>query len=217
MTIGEIVKRYREENDLSQRQFAIRCGLSNGYIAMLERNVNPATGKPIIPGIIQVRSIAHAMGMDLDELIRMVDGNVRVSLSSDIKRTSDIEPYRVPLVGEVAAGQPILADERRGDYVDSPFEADYALVIKGDSMAPTYIEDDVVYIHKQPDIDYEGQVAVVLLDDSATVKHVYKQPEGLLLVSDNPKWQPMYKAYKDYDSVRILGKVCGFTRMYKEG
>ncbi len=216
MTIGEIVKQYRQENGLSQRQFAMHCGLSNGYIAMLERNINPATGKPIVPGLVQVRSIARAMGMDLDELIRLVDGNVRVSLLTDIKEMGDIEPYRVPLVGEVAAGQPILAEETDGEYVSSPFKADYALLIKGDSMEPTYLDGDMIYIKRQDDIDYPGQVAVVILDDSATVKHVYRQPEGLYLTSDNPKWQPMFKAFKDYNQVRILGKVCGFTRMYKE-
>ena len=216
MTIGDVIRAYRERESLSQRQFALRCGLSNGYIAMLERNVNPSTGKPIEPGIIQVRSIAHAMGLTLDELVRMVDGNIRVSLRDDVKRIEDVEPYRVPLIGEVAAGVPILAEQHDGGYVKSPFDADFALTISGDSMTPTFLDGDLIYIRQQPDIDYDGQVAVVLLDDSATVKHVYKQPNGLLLVSDNPAYKPMFKAFTDYNVVSILGKVCGFTRMYKE-
>lgn len=82
-------------------------------------------------------------------------------------------------------------------------------------MIPTYLPGDIVYIRAQPDIDYPGQVAVVLLDDEATVKHVYKQEDGLLLISDNPSYAPMHKLYSDYSTIRILGKVCGFTRMYK--
>ena len=82
-------------------------------------------------------------------------------------------------------------------------------------MVPTYLPGDIIYIRKQPDIDYQGQVAVVLLDDEATVKHVYKQQDGLLLISDNPAYAPMNKLYADYDTMQILGTVCGFTRMYK--
>lgn len=216
MTIGDVVRQYRQEHQISQRQFAYRCGLSNGYIAMLERNVNPTTGKPIVPGIIQVRSIAHAMGLTLDELIRMVDGDGTVSLAADVKRISDMPSYEIPVVGSVAAGEPIIAEQTSGGYITSPYKADYALVISGDSMNPTYLDGDIVYIRQQPDIDFEGQVAVVLFDDSATVKHVYKQENGLLLVSDNPEWKPMFKPFTDYNNVRILGKVCGYTRMYRD-
>lgn len=217
MKLGEAIIQYRRDHNLSQRQFALKCGLSNGYIAMLEKNVNPNTGKPIEPGLKQVKIIGEAMGLTLDEFTRILDENIVVSLKDDaIVPIADIQPHVVPLIGEVAAGEPILAEQQYGIYINSPCNADFALTIKGDSMIPTYLEGDVVYIHQQPDLDYEGQVAVVLLDDSATVKHVYKQENGLLLVSDNPAYKPMFKPYEDYNTMRILGKICGYTRMYKE-
>ena len=81
-------------------------------------------------------------------------------------------------------------------------------------MIPTFLPGDIVYIRKQSALDYQGQVAVVLLDDEATVKHVYEQQDGLLLVSDNPAYAPMIKKFSDYSNVQVLGKVCGFTRMF---
>lgn len=74
MTIGEIVKQYREEHGLSQRQFAEQCGdITNGYISMLEQGKNPSTGKPIVPSIDKVASLARAMGMTIHQLFDMAD------------------------------------------------------------------------------------------------------------------------------------------------
>ncbi len=216
MTLGDLIYQYRVDHHISQRAFAQRCNVSNVYISMLEKNNNPSTGKPIIPSVTQLKAIASAMGYTLDEIMRMVDDDSLVSLEGDITRVSNMSPKMVPLLGEVAAGEPIFADQQYGIYVNSPANADFALTIKGESMNPTYLEGDVVYIKQQPDIDFDGQIAVVLLDDSATVKHVYKQENGLLLVSDNPAWKPMFKPFNEYNTVRILGKVCGYTRMYKE-
>ena len=74
MTIGEIVKQYRDEHGLSQRQFAERCGdITNGYISMIEQGKNPSTGKPIVPSIDKVASLARAMGLTLHQLVDMAD------------------------------------------------------------------------------------------------------------------------------------------------
>lgn len=117
MTLGEFIRRYREENRLSQRQFAIRCKLSNGYIAMLEKNINPATGKPIVPGIKQVKLIAEAMGMTLDELIRSVDERQIISLSDgDKDPESNNGPNHVPVTSEariLSAGVDRMPEEDR--------------------------------------------------------------------------------------------------------
>lgn len=73
MKIGELIRNYRIDNDLSQRQFAIRCGLSNGYISILEKGINPNTGKPVIPTIPQLQKLADGMRMTLMELMDTVD------------------------------------------------------------------------------------------------------------------------------------------------
>lgn len=73
MTLGEIIKGFREERDLSQRQFAEACGVSNGYISMLERNVNPKTGQPMVPSLTAIKKIAAVMGITANDLLDQMD------------------------------------------------------------------------------------------------------------------------------------------------
>lgn len=73
MNIGEVVKEYREENKLSQRQFAQRCKLSNGYISMLEEGKNPKTNEPIVPTIDTYKKIADGMHLSIDTLFGLLD------------------------------------------------------------------------------------------------------------------------------------------------
>lgn len=217
MKLGQIIQEYRREHDLSQRQFAEKCGsVTNGYVSMLENNRNPATGKPIIPSLDKLKAIATAMQMPLQKLLdEAEDLDVSIeSVPSNLFRISAMKPHLVPLIGSVACGQPILAQESYEVYVDSPSKADYALKVEGNSMEPQYLEGDIVYIRAQDDCD-NGQVAVVLLDDSAALKHIYHVPDGLQLISNNPAYPPKTVTVPEYDSIRILGIPCGFTRMYK--
>ena len=82
-TLSDFVKEYRKERDLSQRQFAAICGLSNGYISMLERNLNPKTGLPLTPSLPALKKISTAMGMSLGDLLTAVD-DMPIDLLSDI-------------------------------------------------------------------------------------------------------------------------------------
>lgn len=70
MTLRELIKEYRTEHGLSQRQFAVACGLSNGYISMLENNLNPKTGLPVIPSLEALKKISDGMGTSLSELFQ---------------------------------------------------------------------------------------------------------------------------------------------------
>ena len=82
MTLSDFVKEYRKEHDLSQRQFAAICGLSNGYISMLERNLNPKTGLPLTPSLLALKKISTAMGMSLGDLLTAVD-DMPMDISED--------------------------------------------------------------------------------------------------------------------------------------
>lgn len=73
MKLGELITQYRESHDLSQRQFASLCGLSNGYISMLEKGMNPATKKPLTPTIPLLKKLASGMGMTIMEIFEKVD------------------------------------------------------------------------------------------------------------------------------------------------
>lgn len=81
MKLGELIKCYRDEHDLSQRQFANQCGLSNGYISILEKGVNPNTGKPVTPTIPQLKKLADGMGITMSAMLEQVE-DMSVDLTS---------------------------------------------------------------------------------------------------------------------------------------
>lgn len=80
MKIGELIKQYRSKYNMSQREFALKCGLSNGIISLIEKGVNPQTNEPIIPTLPTLNSIAKGMGINIDELLEQID-DMDVSLS----------------------------------------------------------------------------------------------------------------------------------------
>lgn len=121
---------------------------------------------------------------------------------------------KIPVLGSVAAGVPITAQEDIIGYEEVPAqwaEADtlFALKIKGDSMEPRMVSGDVVVVRKQDDIN-SGEVAIVMIgDEEATCKKVTKHSDGLVLISNNPKYVPMFFTIKEIETlpVRILGRV----------
>lgn len=201
---GESLKRIRDQRHMNQEDFGALLGTTKQVISRYERGERS-------PKISLVSKYAEILGVSISEL-----NGTAEQPPNNIVDISSLEHHRIPLIGSVAAGTPIMAEEDYSIYVDCPCKADYALKIQGDSMNPNFLDGDVVFIRAQDTIDYDGQVLVVLLDDSATLKHVYRQNNGLLLVSDNPSYQPMFMPFDDYNIVRILGKPVGFTRMFKE-
>lgn len=150
-----------------------------------------------------------------DELLQRY-GNVYDALRAyGLSPRGDLHHQSVPMLGSVAAGKPIY-DEEVGVYVDSPAGCDAALTGRGDSMAPAYQDGDLVYIKCRPDVP-DGTVAVVFLDDEATLKRVFHIVDGLSLFSDNPAYNTINVKFADYDNVRIFGVPVGYTRMYKKG
>lgn len=80
MTLGNIIKQYRSENSLSMEEFAKRCSLSKGYISMIENGINPRNNKPIAPTLPSISRIASAMNLELDELLKIMDGGQQITL-----------------------------------------------------------------------------------------------------------------------------------------
>lgn len=223
MTFSELLIKYRSDHSLSQRKFAELCNLSNGYISMLENNLNPATGKPVIPTLPALNKIAHGMGISLDDLLAMVDDDAVISLRKDpfpeeLPPDNIISMPRmrtVPLLGMIACGDPILAAENIEGDVSAPEHvvADFALRCKGDSMINARIYDgDIVYIRQQARVD-NGQIAAVLIGDEATLKRVYFYPESnkLVLNPENPAYEPLIFIGDELATVRILGRAVAFT------
>ena len=123
----------------------------------------------------------------------------------------------VPLVGTIACGDPILAEENIEDYVEMPehIRADFALRCKGDSMTGARIYDgDIVYI-KQDAYVNNGDIAAILVDDEATLKRVYRSEDRVVLQPENSTYAPLVFSGQEMESIRILGKAVAFTSVIK--
>lgn len=125
------------------------------------------------------------------------------------------EMRQIPLIGTIACGQPILAEENIEEYIDIPkhIKADYALTCKGDSMINARIFDgDIVYIRKQDRVE-TGEIAAVLIEGEATLKRFYLYPEKqmLILKAENPKYEDYIFVGSEIEQLRILGKAIAFT------
>ena len=211
MFLGEIIKKYRKENNLSLRAFASKCGLSYTYISMLEKNIDYRTGKPIAPTLDSVKYISHARNIPIDDLLKMLDDEQEFKLNEDVLPNN---LNVIPILGTVKAGYDWLAEENVVDYVTLKenipnIKEYYALKITGDSMLPLLSEGDLVIVHDQDDVE-SGQTAVILINgEEATVKKVVKTNEGIELHSMNPYYPVKKFTYEDMKSipVKIIGRV----------
>ena len=210
MKLGDLIRSYRESHDLSQRQFALRCDLSNGYISILERGINPNTQRPVVPTIPQLKKLADGMGISLSELFENVD-DMPIDFGGNIIPMPEMR--KIPLLGRIACGAPILAEEHIEEYIDIPknIHADFALTCQGDSMINARIFDgDIVYIRQQDTVE-SGEIAAVLIDNDATLKRIRIYDDHISLEPENPQYRPIVLWGEDMNTVRILGKAIAFT------
>lgn len=206
----ERLKELRKQKGMKQIDLANTLHISRSALAMWEAGRSEPTGEMYaLMSFVLDCTVGYLMGTE--EYPRPQDAP---PIPANVRPISSLHHQRVPLIGSVAAGEPIYDPEELGVYVDAPVDADAAITIRGDSMIPTYQDGDVVYIKCRPDVP-EGAVAVVFLDDEAALKHVYKRPTGLTLISDNPAHAPLMVEFSDYNNVRVFGVPVGFTRMYK--
>lgn len=102
MTLGEIIKKYREENDMSQREFAKICGLSNSYISQLEMNINSKNGQPIKPQLETIKAVADAMHITVDELFSQMDDiMIDISKKTATGESNDLDARIMVLVRQL--------------------------------------------------------------------------------------------------------------------
>lgn len=204
MTLGERIKRRREELGMTLLQVANQVGVSEATVQRYE------SGEIKNPKQPRIRALARALSVDVNYLMDWEDEGGMSPLPHNLV---GVRRKRIPLLGEIAAGAPILAEGEYDAYVscDDAVRCDFALRISGDSMEPRIQDGDIVFIREQDDVD-DGQIAAVLIDDSATLKHVYHIPGGVQLVSDNPRYRPMIFTSENSDSCRILGLAVAFQR-----
>lgn len=122
-----------------------------------------------------------------------------------------------PLIGKIACGTPILAQENIGEYVNVPENVgcDFCLRAQGDSMVDARIHNgDIVYIREQPMVE-NGDIAAVIIGEEATLKRVYMEGDTLTLIPCNSSYAPMTFTGPELNNIRIIGKAIGFISTLK--
>ena len=219
LILGDLIKQYRKEHGYSMDAFAQKSGLSKAYISILERNVNPVNGKPVIPSLETIKAVSQAIGADFNDVIAMLDGNQKVSLHSEAPAIPPgfmpmPEMVQVPLIGTIACGTPITAEQNIEKMVDVPeyIRCDFSLTCHGDSMVDAGIHDkDVVYIRIQPEVE-NGEIAAVLIDGEATLKRVFLFDDHIELRAENPAFATIIRIGEAMNTVAIEGKAVGLCR-----
>ena len=219
MLLGDIIKQYREEHQMSLQDFADLIGTSRSYIHMLEKNVNPSTNKPINPSIETLKSLAKAMNMDLDLLLKQLNDEQNIYLDeSEYKKqfsSNNSNSAIVFLYGTIPAGIPMECIE---DIIDTEeISADmlkggkqyFGLRVKGDSMEPEYLDGDALILEKADDCESGDDCVVMVNGNDGTFKRVFKNQNGIILQPLNNKYQPIPYTNEQIINlpVRIIGIV----------
>lgn len=199
--ISDRILKLIEKNDISYGELSKITGIPK---SALQRYATGETEK--IP-ITRIHLIAKALNCSPAYIMGWEDE------AFDIYQYDNIRPMpkmkKVPRLGTIACGQPILAEQNIEDYdlADAELNCDFTLVCRGDSMINARIFDgDIVYIRQQSDVN-NGEIAAVLIDNEATLKKVYKYPNKLVLRACNPMYDDFVYQGQELENIRIIGKA----------
>lgn len=201
--LGARVRKRRKELGLSQEELALKAGYSNrSSIIKLEKGeIDPSQSK--------LAAIAKAL-------------NVLPSSLTAPNQYGDTLPvpnlsnaFRLPLLGNVACGEPIFAEQEYETVeLQEAVNADFCLRAKGNSMVDCGIMNNSLVFCKAQDVVDNGQIAVVIVDDSATVKRFYNYGEIVILKPCNSEYEDLVYRGEELEKIRVIGKVVGcLTRL----
>lgn len=203
-SLSSVLKQRRKELGLTLAQVADMVGVAEATVQRWESG--------------NIKSVRYDKIGKLSEALKVRPESLMNWEWKETSTPDNVFPYdpseKVPLIGSIACGTPILAEENVSDYVDLPghIRADYALICKGDSMINAGIQDgDVVYIRKQQEVE-NGQIAAVLVDsEEATLKRFYRVNEKVTLNAENPIYPPMVFVGEEILKIRVIGLAVAFT------
>lgn len=210
---ASVMKRLRIERGITQEQLASLLKVSRSTIGMYETGSRE-------PDFETCEAIADIFNVDMDYLM----GRSNVERKHPITPPTTVPPgfeplprmVKKPLIGDIACGEPITAEQNVADYVDVPetVHCDFCLRCHGDSMVDAGIQDnDVVYIRIQPEVE-DGEIAAVRIGGEATLKRVYYDGQSLTLMPANSSYRPKTYSGPELENIRIEGKAVGFTHWF---
>lgn len=198
MSLGSRLRERRQQLGLTLEEVAQAVGVSKSTVQKWES------------GTIEDMRLAKAAG--LAKVLKVSPLWIMGISESMTDPTPKAKTKRVPVLGCIAAGDPIVANEEYEEYIElsSGPDVDFCLRVRGDSMIDARICDgDLVFIRRQPTVE-NGEIAAVLIDDEVTLKRVYRTPDGIILKAENQKYEPIFFSNRDAKQIRILGKAVAF-------
>jgi len=211
MTIAQRVRERRKELGISADELGEMVGVSRATIFRWENgSIEKLDANKLAPIANALRTnVKYLIGWSNDKSPEPV--NESGSALTNVFKMPAMQT--IPVIGEIACGEPILAEENVEDYASIPanINADFALECKGDSMIGARILDgDLVCIRQQDDVT-DGQIAAVLIDDEATLKRVYHNNDGTVtLIAENSKYPPKTIGIDPCENIRIIGLATFF-------
>ena len=209
MGIGNRIKERREELGISAEKLGEMIGKAKTTIYRYESGFIESMPSAVLEPIAKAlrTTPAYLMGWTSDK-------SSSTSIPEGISNIHPVAVQRIPMLGEIACGKPIMCNEDRESYVlaGTHIKADFCLTCKGDSMIGAGIHDgDIVFIRKQDIVD-NGQVAAVIIDNEATLKRVYFYPDKakLVLQAENPQYEPLVYIGEELEDIHILGRAIAY-------
>lgn len=201
MNFGDRIKYRRESLGMTQEELAEILGYSGKWtISKIENGSSDIPRQKVVEFAKALKTTpVFLMGFTEDALDYSSYGLTRV------------EKHEIPLLGRIACGKPIFADENIETYIDpKDVEADFALRCEGDSMIDMGIEDgNIAFIRKQETLN-NGDVGVIAVDDEVTLKRFVRYPDRIELHPANQKYMALIILANEHKEVRIIGKLVGF-------
>lgn len=201
MSIGELIYRRRQQLGLTLEEVGNAVGVGKSTVGKWE------SGR--IANIKRDKIANLAFVLQVDPVMLIEDNSLAVKNNPALMRAS----RKIPLLGTISCGLPILAQENILSMLEMPegIRADFALVCKGDSMIDARIHNgDTVYIRSQATVN-NGEIGAVLIGEEATLKRIFIDGDTLTLVPCNSRYQPFVYRGEELEEIRILGKAVGFT------
>lgn len=206
MTISEKIKQLRKKAGLTQTELGDRLGVKKNAVSKWECGRVEAIPSSKIKAMASLFEVPPSYLIDDDQ-----DGFSAATIPPGFKPLPDM--VEVPLVGRIACGQPITAQENLDGYVSVPAEwhATFTLSCVGDSMEPTIHDGDLVAIRKDVEVE-NGQIAAVRIEEEATLKRIYLHEDYIELRPENPNYGAIIRRKEEMNDVTIEGKAIGLCR-----
>lgn len=208
MTMGERIKMLRTRQGWSQEELGQKLGVKNAAVYKYENGLVVNLKRTTIQKLADLFGVTPAYLMGFEDAPAVPDP------------PAGFEPIpatkRIPIVGAIACGRPITAEENVEGYTEAPadYRADFCLRCHGDSMIDVgIVEGDLVYIKSQPEVE-NGQIAAVLIDGEATLKRFYRSGNVVTLVAENRAYPPIVLTGSQLDELTIEGRAVGFSHYF---